>query len=114
MSSSEPIVTEIDKDMTASLQDVSARMAAALENPDTVSDRALQDMLSKAIKLYAKKAEMGLASPFPQGGGDLTVTDVMITTTDMLHALNVQLFELSMWQAVTGNTVAPQHRAAAE
>jgi hypothetical protein len=71
-------------------------------------------MLASAVKLYAKKAEMGLARPFPPGGGDLLVNDVMLTVTDMLHALNVQLFELSMWQAMTGNTVAPQHRSAAE
>jgi hypothetical protein len=114
MSSSDPIVTEIDQGMSGALNDVSARLVAALDNPDTVSDIALKDMLCKAVKLYAKKADMGLATPFPAGGGDLIVNDVMITATDMLHALNVQLFELSMWQAMTGNTVAPQHRSAAE
>ena len=113
MSLSEPIITELDKDMTAALNDVSGRLVKALENPDTVSDFALQDMLCKAVKLYAKKAEMGLATPFPPRGGDLIVNDVMLTVTDMLHALNVQLFELSMWQAMTGNTVAPQHRSVA-
>ena len=30
--------------------------------------------------------------------------------TDLLHALNVQLFELSMWQAMTGNCIAPLQR----
>ncbi len=113
MSSSDVIVTDIDTGVSASLQDVSAKLQAALSNPDTVSDLALQDMLGSAIKFYAKKAEMGMASPFPPRGGDLSVTDVMITVTDMLHALNVQMFELSMWQAMTGNCVAPQHRAKA-
>ena len=111
MSSSEPIVTELDTTMTAALKDVSARLVTGLANPDTISDFALQDMLCKAVKLYARKAEMGLATPFPPRGGDLIVNDVMLTVTDMLHALNVQLFELSMWQAMTGNTVAPQHKS---
>jgi hypothetical protein len=34
----------------------------------------------------------------------------MLTVTDLLHALNVQLFELSMWQAMTGNCIAPHQR----
>ena len=108
----EPIVTAIDQDMNRVLAAVGERMQKALANPDTVSDRAFQDMLCKAIKLYARKAEMGLADPFPPRSGDLTATDVMLTVTDMLHALNVQLFELSMWQAMTGNCIAPHQRAA--
>ena len=46
----------------------------------------------------------------PPGGGGLTVTDTMLATTDLLHALNVQMFELSMWQAMTGNCIAPHQR----
>jgi hypothetical protein len=34
----------------------------------------------------------------------------MVTVTDLLHALNVQLFELSMWQAMSGNSIAPHQR----
>jgi hypothetical protein len=48
--------------------------------------------------------------PVPQGGGGVTVTDAMVTVTDLLHSLNVQLFELSMWQAMTGNCIAPHQR----
>jgi len=38
----------------------------------------------------------------------------MLLTTDLLHSLNVQLFELSMWQAMTGNTIAPHQRVDAQ
>jgi hypothetical protein len=51
-----------------------------------------------------------MRTPLPPGGGGLTVTDAMLATTDILHALNVQLFELSMWQAMTGNCIAPHQR----
>ena len=40
----------------------------------------------------------------------MTITDAMLTVTDLRHALNVQLFELSMWQAMTGNCIAPPQR----
>jgi hypothetical protein len=111
MSTSEVIVTEIDTAMSEALRDIAARLQAAMSNPDQISDLALQDMLCSAVKFYARKAEMGLTTPFPpRGGGDLTVNDVMLATSDMLHAMNVQMFELSMWQALTGNSTAPQHR----
>lgn len=113
MSSSEVIVTEIDTSVSAAMKVVADKLRVAIHDPDTVSDLALQDMMEVVIRFYAKKAEMGMASPFPPRGGDLTATDVMLATTDMLHALNVQMFELSMWQAMTGNCVAPQHRAQA-
>jgi hypothetical protein len=61
------------------------------------------------IKLYAAKAESGMREPLPQGCG-VTVDEAMLTVTDVLHALNVQLFELSMWQAMSGNCIAPHQR----
>ncbi len=112
-SSDDVIVTEIDTSVSDAMKVVAEKLRAAMANPDTVSDLSLQDMMAAVIRFYAKKAEMGMASPFPPRGGDLTATDVMLSTTDMLHALNVQMFELSMWQAMTGNCVAPQHRAQA-
>ena len=41
------------------------------------------------------KAENGMRKPLPPGGGGLTVTETMVTVTDLLHALNVQMFELA-------------------
>jgi len=38
----------------------------------------------------------------PPSGSGVTIIDAMLTT-NLLHALNVQL---SMWQAMTGNSMA--------
>jgi hypothetical protein len=35
----------------------------------------------------------------------VTATDVMVTATAMLKAVNLQLFELGMWQAWSGRQV---------
>ena len=51
-----------------------------------------------------------MRKPLPTGGGGLTVTETMVTVTDLLHALNVQMFELAMWQAMSGNCIAPHQR----
>jgi hypothetical protein len=85
-------------------------LAAAIETPDRVPDAELRTLIANAVRLYAVKAEGGMRRPVPQDGGGVTITDAMLTVTDLLHSLNVQLFELSMWQAMTGNCIAPHQR----
>jgi hypothetical protein len=87
-----------------------AELAEAVAEPGRVSDAALRELIANAVRLYAVKAESGMRAPLPSGGGGVTITDAMVTCTDLLHALNVQLFELSMWQAMTGNCIAPHQR----
>jgi hypothetical protein len=85
-------------------------LAAAVSDPERIGDAELRALIANAVRLYAVKAETGMRAPLPAGGGGVTITDAMITVTDLLHALNVQLFELSMWQAMTGNCIAPHQR----
>jgi hypothetical protein len=85
-------------------------LAAALNDPDRVADADLRALIANALRLYAVKAENGMRTPLPENCGGVTITDAMIAVTDLLHALNVQLFELSMWQAMTGNCIAPHQR----
>ena len=92
------------------LSRASATLAAALADPDSVSDAALRMLIANVVRFYAVKAEAGMRAPLPADGGGVTITDAMLTVTDLLHALNVQLFELSMWQAMTGNCIAPHQR----
>jgi hypothetical protein len=92
------------------LVQVSAALAAAMDDPDRIADADLRTLLAGALRLYAAKAESGMRTPLPPDGGGLTVTDAMVAVTDILHALNVQVFELSMWQAMTGNCIAPHQR----
>jgi hypothetical protein len=92
------------------LAQVSAALAAAVADPDQIADADLRTLLAGALRLYAAKAENGMRTPLPPDAGGLTVTDAMVAVTDILHALNVQVFELSMWQAMTGNCIAPHQR----
>jgi hypothetical protein len=85
-------------------------LTAAVTDPERIPDAALRALLASAVKLYAVKAEAGMRTPLPPAGGGLTVTETMLTVTDLLHALNVQVFELSMWQAMSGNCIAPHQR----
>ena len=85
-------------------------LGAAVADPDRVPDAELRALIANAVRLYAVKADNGMRRPPPPDGGGVTVTDTMLAVTDLLHAVNVQVFELSMWQAMTGNCIAPHHR----
>ncbi len=66
------------------------------------SDVEIQTMLAKAVQLYAERAEAGGALPPFPANVEITATDVMVTVTAMLKAVNLQVFELGMWQAWSG------------
>jgi hypothetical protein len=67
-----------------------------------LSDADLQAKLAEAVRLYAERVEEnGALSAFPSEQS-VTATDVMITVTAMLKAVNLQVFELGMWQSWAG------------
>ena len=74
-------------------------IARAAERP---SDAEIQNMLANAVRLYAERSAErdGDLPAFPADA--VTATDVMVTVTAMLKAVNLQVFELGMWQAWSG------------
>jgi hypothetical protein len=105
MSSSE--VLERPAEMLTRASDA---LAAAISDPDRIPDAELRGLIASVVRLYAAKADNGMRTPLPPDGGAVTVTETMLAVTDLLHALNVQVFELSMWQAMSGNCIAPHQR----
>jgi hypothetical protein len=85
-------------------------LAAAVNEPDRIPDAELRALIANVVRLYAAKADNGMRTPLPPDGGSVTVTETMLAVTDLLHAVNVQVFELSMWQAMSGNCIAPHQR----
>jgi hypothetical protein len=68
------------------------------------SDADVQDMLVRAVKQYAERVEEnGPLSAFPSDQS-VTATEVMVTVTAMLKAVNLQVFELGMWQSWAGGS----------
>jgi hypothetical protein len=67
------------------------------------SDAEIQVMLAKAVRLYAERAaETDGALPAFPAAAQVTATEVMVTVTAMLKAVNLQVFELGMWQSWAG------------
>ena len=67
-----------------------------------LSDADIQSTLARAVKLYAERAEQGNAPSAFADGAPVTATEVMVTVSAMLKAVNLQVFELGMWQAWSG------------
>ena len=74
-----------------------------MSSPERLSDDEIQALLARAVKLYAERiaASDDPLPAFPEGV-EVTATDAVVTTTAILKAVNVQLFELGMWQAWSG------------
>jgi hypothetical protein len=73
-------------------------LAKALVAGDILEDAALQDLMGVAVRLYAERVEAAgeMAAVKPS---TINATDAMVTTTALLRAVNVQLFELGLWQS---------------
>jgi hypothetical protein len=84
------------------------RLAAEIERAlaggrsDVLSTEALQALMVAVCKTYAAQVEAGKSLlPLPPRGG-ATATEVMITASGLLKAANLAVFELGMWQSMTG------------
>ena len=77
-------------------------MSSQAETISRASDAEIQEMLASAVRLYAERAAErdGTLPAFASDAA--TATDVMVTVTAMLKAVNLQVFELGMWQAWSG------------
>jgi hypothetical protein len=65
--------------------------------PDAISDRRLQDVLTAAVKVYAAKVERRGhdVAPFPPGS--VTATETVVAACGMIRAADLNLFDVAMW-----------------
>jgi hypothetical protein len=76
-----------------------ADIDGTLENArhEGISDNDLMRVLSAASRLYAARAEARETYPPPVANNEVTATDVLVTVSEMIRAVDLNLFDLSMW-----------------
>ena len=80
-----------------------ARKALDLDDAQPFPEELMQQALTSLVKLYAIRYEMGeRRSPFLPDDA-MPATAALIMATAMLRAVNVELFELGMWQSWSGH-----------
>jgi hypothetical protein len=61
-----------------------------------VPDEAVQELLLAAVRLFSAKRDDGTRlAAFPPG--TVTATDVAVTAVAMTEVVNLELFELALW-----------------
>jgi hypothetical protein len=63
-----------------------------------VADRTVQQLLTAAARLYARKTDAEMRH-FPPVASptDVTPTDVAVLATEMMRVVDLNIFDLSMW-----------------
>jgi hypothetical protein len=80
-------------------------MSSQTETVTRPSDAEIQAGLAKAVRLYAERTtDAETALPAFPSDAPMTATEVMVTVTAMLKAVNLQVFELGMWQSWSGRS----------
>jgi hypothetical protein len=74
-----------------------ARAALKRGEPDAISDKRLQQVLTAAVKLYAAKVERRghEVAPFPQNA--VTATESVVTACGMIRAADLNMFDVAIW-----------------
>jgi hypothetical protein len=96
-----------DRGITADSSAVALRLAADLERAlaegrtDELTPEALQALVAAACRIYSARIEAGEKfMPLPERS-QVMDTDVMVMASALLRAVNLQVFELGMWQSWT-------------
>jgi hypothetical protein len=83
------------------------RLAAMLERGiadgklDTVAAEALQKLIAAACRSYAARIAAGEQFT-PVSRNAISATDVMVTASGLLRAVDLAVFDFGMWQSWTG------------
>ena len=74
-----------------------ARDALKRGEPDAISDKTLQQVLTAAVKVYAAKVERRGhdVAPFPQHA--VTATETVVTACAMIRAADLNMFDVAIW-----------------
>jgi hypothetical protein len=62
-----------------------------------IASEDIARVLTAAVKLYAARAEAEAMPPPPVSADRITPTEVVVVISEMMRAVNLNLFDLSMW-----------------
>jgi hypothetical protein len=74
-----------------------ARDALKRGEPDAISDRKLQEIMTAAVKVYAAKVERRGhdVAPFPPHS--VTATETVVTACGLIRAADLNMFDVAIW-----------------
>ncbi len=99
MSLSKLKTSEIDSAEAARAIYKAALEAVEAGETQRFSEETVQQLMTAALKLFAAKVEQEdrFFSPVLDPGKLVTPTDVVVTVSEILRAVNLNTFDLAMW-----------------
>jgi hypothetical protein len=74
-----------------------AERALSSGQPGQVSDAELERVMTAAVRLYAAKAETDTPPAQPVTPMSVTPTDIVVTASDLIKSVGLNLWDVSMW-----------------
>ncbi len=74
-----------------------ARDALKRGEPDAISDKTLQQVLTAAVKVYAAKVERRGHDVAPFAQGAVTATETVVTACALIRAADLNMFDVAIW-----------------
>jgi hypothetical protein len=74
-----------------------ARAALKRGEPDAISDKTLQQVLTAAVKVYAAKVERRGHDVAPFAEGTVTATESVVTACGLIRAADLNMFDVAIW-----------------
>lgn len=74
-----------------------AERAMTGNDPAAVSNQDIERILTAAVRLYAARAETTANYPPPVTRESVSATDIATVASEMIRAVDINLFDLSMW-----------------
>lgn len=89
------------REETEALRDFAEKIGN-LKEGEQISDELVQQAMTALVRLYTVKFQLGERWPPFAPGTPVPATAAMIMSTAMLRAVNVETFELGLWQSWSG------------
>jgi hypothetical protein len=77
---------------------LSSEVIAPIGRGTELTDEALQELMCTAVRLYAERVERGGNLPIVKPSA-IAATEALVVTSALLRAVNVEVFELGLWQS---------------
>jgi hypothetical protein len=90
----EPDLIDAAEHLAASLLGCTAAGRAA-----SFPDETMRRLMAALVRLYAAKFDEGQRPALLDADGDVSATAVLVTTSALMKASNLEIFELGMWQS---------------
>ena len=71
---------------------------------DSLALEDIQQLMERAVRAYSRLLDEGPTGPILHNGHTITATDAVRAASALLSALNLEVFELALWQSWGGHT----------